>query len=357
MAGDNQHFIPQFLQRGFSSHREGKTAYTWVFRPGSSPINERIKDVGTGWQFYTEPNDTVVDDTITTAENRFANLANRLKSCPSGPVAESGIPEFLVHLEVRTRHLREVFLAGGRYTISRLLEMMADTDAFIALILKRIAGDPLYIRSLVMDEANKAQLNPRDHNALVAMAMKSAESMIPSFLEKLKPAIAQHVSELRTELPTHLARAAKEGHLKALKKSIAPEVRSDWISGLSYSVHDISSANWILGDSAVLFQVDGSRPFRGISDAGNDVRAVFLPLTSQRILVGERIATAWDHMALKRQFARCSFEYFVGHENTRENVTLAEEIGVDAAPMTLEQLDDLALEVFRGFGDPANGHA
>jgi hypothetical protein len=62
MAGDNQHFIPQFLQRGFASQKIGKTAYTWKFSIGELSEELKIKEVGADLHFYTEPNDTVVDD-------------------------------------------------------------------------------------------------------------------------------------------------------------------------------------------------------------------------------------------------------------------------------------------------------
>jgi len=352
MAGNNQHFIPQFLQRGFASHKQGKTAYTWEFRSNGNPLNEPIKDVGAEWQFYTEPNDTIVDDKITHAENQFGNLANRLKACQAGPVSEPTIPQFIAHLEVRTRHLRRAFLDSSNYIATRLLNLIADTDTFVSLIQRRMANDSQWLRSLFIEEIKKQTNLPRDLNAHVNKCMKSAGTMIPILLELQKPAIAEAVALLKVQLPSRFEKAIKSGHLRALKQPINPEARSDQFMSLHFRVIETSGVNLILGDSAVLFRIDDSRPFRPYTEKNNKVRAVFLPLTPNRLLIGEQETTDWDCMAIKRQAARCSLEYFIAHENTPENNNLKNEIGTDAALLTEAELEDLALESFRQIEKP-----
>ncbi len=51
MAGDRHHYIPQFLQRGFSSHSSGKQFFTWVYRKESKPYNPNIINSGVKQSF------------------------------------------------------------------------------------------------------------------------------------------------------------------------------------------------------------------------------------------------------------------------------------------------------------------
>jgi hypothetical protein len=352
MSGIRHHFIPQFLQVGFASHSVGDESYTWVFRLASAPYNPNIRNSGLERRFYAENGDTTVDATITDAERAFSALVLRLKNNPAGPIVETELPHVIAHLEVRTRHLRESFLRGGTYLVDRLLSFMSDADAVAALIERRMANDPAWVRGLVAEEMMKRGVPAHNIGPALDAIMPSAEQLIPVFLARAKPHFASLATSMRSIMPRVLAEAAKTGHLRALKQTIHPDLRVAAYSPLHFRIEEVRGTNLILGDSAVLFALDGPRRFRPFTDKHDVVQGVLLPLTPTRILIGEREPTNWDYTLIKRQTARCSLEYFIAHENTVENQVLKDQIGADAAPLTQEQLDSLAFETFKNLEAP-----
>jgi len=352
MSGNNQHFIPQFLQRGFASHKLGKTAYTWAFQKNQDPLNERIRDIGAQDAFYTQADDTTVDDVITQAENHFGNLVNRLRTYPAGPVFEEEIPGFVAHLEVRTRHIRKSFSENASYLVLRLLDFISDTDRFVAVIQRRLANDPLWLRSRIIAEVRKQPQPPRDLSSHVNRLMKVARASMPAILEAQRPSIAMTAILLKAQLPLLLERSAKDGHLRALRNSIQPEARSRMFTELKFRVVDVAPSDFVLGDSAAVFCVSGVRPYRPYTEKGDSISAVFLPLGPHRVLIGEHEIAEWDYSMIKRQAARCSLEYFIAHENTAANRALESEIGLDASLLTESELEGIAVESFRQFEAP-----
>jgi hypothetical protein len=122
MAGKRQHFIPQFLQRGFASHVLGDEVFTWVYRKGAKTFNPNIKNVGVEGFFYSEEDDQKLDDTITKAEGHLAHIVNILRL--EGDVHHTDseeVAQLIAHLEVRTRHLRQSFFTTGNRLLNELL--------------------------------------------------------------------------------------------------------------------------------------------------------------------------------------------------------------------------------------------
>lgn len=130
MAGERQHFLPRFLQRGFASQVQGDKIFTWVYRK-DKPVSElNTSYVGVGRKFYTIDGDSEVDDMITDAENNtFAHLVKQLRESDVGPIETGSIPELLAHLEASSRLLRQVFVRAGDYLAARLIDFFEDRDA------------------------------------------------------------------------------------------------------------------------------------------------------------------------------------------------------------------------------------
>lgn len=353
MAGVRQHYIPRFLQAGFAARSENDAIFTWVFRRDREPYEGNSRHTGVERHFYTEGKDTEVDDAITQIEGDFSALTARLRVAPAGPIHESNLPRFLAHLEVRSRHLRETFRTSADYVLDRILTLMADENAFIDLLQKRMSRDPAWFRGLLVEELKKRDLTAGRSNALLDAYWPAIETHMPQLLADFRPAIRATVQSVRSILPEAVKRAVKDGHIKALKRSLHPPLRTELLSGLDYRLVELSPSPFVLGDSAVLFRVGGSRPFRPFVDKGDDLQATFLPLTPSRILVGERGRSEWDWSLIRRQLARCSLEHFIAHEDSPELRALQQEIGQDAFIMTPDELDAIAIESFQSMGQPA----
>lgn len=125
---------------------------------------------------------------------------------------------------------------------------------------------------------------------------------------------------------------------------MAPEARVQCYTGLSYSIAEPVDEPLILGDSMVLFHVDGAKPFKPLLDKGDTLNAAFLPLDAKTLLVGTTHGFEVKQRGLREAIARCSLEYFITTDKSNANDLLKEQIGIDAAPLTKEELEEIVLK-------------
>lgn len=338
MSGTRHHFIPRFLQEGFASHYSGEKAITWVHRKGVAPFNTNIINAGVEGHFYTTEGDTTADDLITSAEGALGSLLDGVRSEDPEFLRDPQLPVLIAHLEVRTRHLRESFLKTGELLASRLIEFLADEDAFAGYMTRKLERDPTILRSSLAEEFVKRGI-PMNH---LDSVLHLATPLIPALIQAQRADFPRLAAQLRDALPTIIKTAAKSGHIKALQSTIAPELRVQRYAQLTFRIARVSNMPLILGDSAVLYAVEGPRRYRAFLDADTDLSAVFLPVDSQRVLIGSHEGTVTDVPPdLSNAIARCSLEYFISAENTDQHEALRDQIGAEAHMLDQSEIEDI----------------
>jgi hypothetical protein len=169
--------------------------------------------------------------------------------------------------------------------------------------------------------------------------------MLPALIEQSKPMFRQLAEYLRSFLPKRLEDAVKSGHINVLKKDTLPDVRIQQYKDFTYEVVEIRESGLILGDSAILFNVDGSRPYKTFLEKNDIMNAVILPLTPNRFLIGACEDFAVSEHNWPEAIARCSLEYFIANENSDANRLLQESIAEDAALITKAELEEIITEI------------
>jgi hypothetical protein len=340
MSGKRQHFIPRFLLKGFASHKINDEIYTWVYRKDSNPFNTNIINIGAEGYFYSNGNDTQADDIITKAEETFSFLVKKLRDGPLGYVNNPQIPNMIAHFEIRTRHLRESFLRTGNYFVSRLIDFMNDEKDFIEYLERTFRNDPSLLRKALEKELKKQGIP----QGTLEPSLKLTYRHLPTIMKQLKPYLRQFADYCRVNLPETLSKAAKSGHIRALKENISPEVKANQYKDLIYRVLEVPQGGLILGDSIIIFKVEGSKLFKTFLEKKDVLNAVILPLNSRKILVGTQRRFNISEKLLPEAIARCSLEYFVAEEDSDTNLYLQKQIGEDAYPLTKEQMEDIITE-------------
>src|ERR1051325_10232778 len=110
MSGKRQHILPRFWQNGFASRVQGKKIFTYVYRKGGNHFETTVENVGLENYFYGKPGEISADEEITKIEGGYAQLTTQLRNEPDGArVTDLRVPDFVAHLTVRTKQLREFF--------------------------------------------------------------------------------------------------------------------------------------------------------------------------------------------------------------------------------------------------------
>ncbi len=344
MGGKRQHFIPQFLQEGFASRRTKDRTFTWVFRRGSSPFETNIVNVGVESQFYTEEDDRKVDDLITTAEDSFSMIVRNLRNGETSSLSGSEVPKLIAHFETRTRHIRQNFLELGNFAVSSVLDKIKDEDFFADWARKKIRNNPEMIRSSLTRELKDQQLSQESLDLLTKFSM---QYLVPRIIDLNKSKFSELVDTLKPLLMEKLVQGAKSGHIKGLKQTSASEAKIQIFENLTYKVHVQRGDPLILGDSILVFHVDGPRSYKTFLEKEDKLKCVYIPLDSKHMLIGVNKGFIPELNDIQEITARCSLEYFISTDNSTQNQNLHEKIGIDAHLLTREEMEMLVEDAFK----------
>ena len=122
------------------------------------------------------------------------------------------------------------------------------------------------------------------------------------------------------------------------------ELRMKRYEKFVFMVQEIQEGNMILGDSVILFQVSGNRPFKSFIAKDDEINMILLPLSPKRILVGSQKKYEVLPSNLRQVIARCSLEYFISASNETALDDLKEQIGKDAPIFSEEEMDSTIME-------------
>jgi len=343
MGGKRQHFVPRFLQSGFGSHRNGDEVFTWVYRKGAATFNTNVANVGVEGLFYTEGDDPYVDDLITEAESDFSKLVEDLRAANPGVIRDpTPLARFIAHLEIRTRHLRETFLRAGSFMVSGIADFMADESAFLDYLERTLQKDPSIMAKAASEEVAKHGWPEGVRDLLLDLAPKMMPVLMQSYVGPMLPQLAK---VLRERMPQVLKDAAKSGHIKGLKRAIAPEAKVQRYQSLTYSVVETGGPRLILGDSILIFAIDGVRRYKTLLEKDDTLLGVYVPIGGTRVLVGAPQLIGSLPVSLYEAIARCSLEYFISDEASDTNEALKEAIGTDAALLTRAEMEAIITDV------------
>jgi hypothetical protein len=251
----------------------------------------------------------------------------------------------IAHLEVRTRSLRENFLQAGDYVIVRVLDFLSDKEAFAVYLEKSLRANPSMLREEFSKELTRRGLPLELLDTLITITTP----IIPNMIEQQKSTFPAMAAQLRKLVPDALKQAAKTGHIRALKKSIAPEPKFDRYKALFYSIEAATDSPLILGDSIVVFSVEGEKPFKSYLDKDDFLNAVYLPLGLDKVLIGTRPGFDGGQNCLAEAIAGCSLEYFIASECSERNDSLKNRIGIDAGIITQEELETLVDDLISNY--------
>ncbi|MDO4247409.1 MAG: DUF4238 domain-containing protein [Neisseria sp.] len=309
MAGKRQHYIPQFLQRGFAIEGDKKKAF--VIRAGKAAYLSNIQDIGVEGYFYTEGEDVLVDDLITEEENLIAPIINDFRTCLNGEVLPSeSAAKIVAHFEIRTRHLRMNYLQGIKNMVQQISRIFfEDEKNFFTYLRNQIIND----NNFIAEQINSYGMIPNHQKKMWIEIIKRNPDLIIQNLPK--DLLIDMAKRLRQEFSDdYLIKKIKEGHIKALKQTIAPDEKIAIFSKLSFKIVEIKD-KLFLGDSIVVF-VNSEGRWRPFYEKGDKLKSIVIPLSKNKYLFGtiDKTDRTYPSEQLRKMLASCSLEFLISPE-------------------------------------------
>jgi hypothetical protein len=348
MAGIRHHILPRFLLKGFASKVVGQEVFTWVYRKEGKIFEANIINVGVEKHFYGKEGELNVDDEITDVERGFAILLDELRRNDNAyEIHNPKMAEFVGHLSSRTKHPRDSLIETTGVLTNILTSYLADQNRFRSWILEYYKRHPEVMKKGLDDALQKMQL-PRHQKLILKqrMLMILRPELVVSQMDKDIPQYALMFSALGPMLLEKIPVMAKEGHIKTLAKSLIPEPRVEDYRKLNWFVCK-SDEPLILGDVGCLFEVAGKKKFISLSGKEDDLKNIYLPISSDTLVVGAAsIAMPQvDFKSINENSAKISREFFVCRKSFPDMQQLLTILGTEAEIFSNDEIEQLVREV------------
>lgn len=332
MAGQNQHYIPQLLQRGFAAKvTKGGNHHVYVFRKGISPHLKGTASIFVSRDFYGPPDDTSLDDTISEMERRvvaFIECARAAISCM--PLGKSEDAESLIHqMSIRGKWIRDFGSRAMSMIVEPVVNAMATPEGVVGLLIDRCRREPLFLANEL--EKQLATFSGRSllpGEKIAARALADSLLGKPSLMaEILGPVVIPDAALFKGMIPD----AANRGHTAGLIQAFGPKSSPfrDYVNGLTWEIAPTSS-RVVLGDCGPLFFDNVGSVLGPIGATERSSAAgLLLPLGATVLLVG-RVAVGEvlpDVRDINRASAGWSSEAFIASTLDEETHQLHASIG------------------------------
>lgn len=343
MSGRKQHYIPQFIMRGFSESGSGKYAQVKVYRRDNS-FSTSTEGVGAEREFYSKLNndEQTLDDMITNAETEYEEIHRTLLQASVNDTVDSKrVARLLAHLSIRGNNIRDSLSTGGRYAIATATEAFSDSDTCKQL-LGLSGSEPSQklkekLDNLYNENRAKVRTARMSRHEFRKFAFNHAKQNWDVAFRDFLPSISFGSAVL--DFPTFAA----EAHNDILQKNIEPEVRVAAMESFAWRIIE-TDAELILPDCLGLAhdEEEGPTPlaFAGVKD----LKGVVFPLTPTKAVCGGIYLadSLLDVLLPKFQTfaAHSSWEFFVAAPKTQIDQSTQRLIGGKIAKTITSSIEE-----------------
>jgi Protein of unknown function (DUF4238) len=349
MTGRNQHHIPQFFLRGFGVPTSGRPKKIWLFEKGQDPCLAEIKRTASAVDFYSPPSadgSPTLDGKMTDLETPQARCVAEVRAISVGQSVDANVAAGIVaHLAPRASHIRATFEHGIKGILTGAIAAFTDTKNVERLLgLNADAPSDRFrekISKTLKDDERFAQVGLPEP-VLERVAFRLAKEHFGHSFEAELPAISSALGRLMSAAES----LARDAHNKALDSVIDEDVRQELLATFVWSVEAAPAAGAVLPDCVALGVRDGPASCPFMLASNDELRAVVMPVSSQKLLVGRRSGAALpDLIRVNEDAAACSHSFYVAGSNAMVLAELSRLIGRRSLAVVDEALEG-ALEEF-----------
>lgn len=333
-SGPNQHFLPQFLQRGFSLAGKRKNPFVFFFQRNGSITERQINSIGADEYFYGHPSESAVDEELKKWESRFGSMVAQLRKIRvSQAVSDPLMPKLFAHMAIRTKNLRDSFSDAA----DRAMHGLADQS--------ETPEGQAYLQRQLDAEMSK-QLNQEPVRSLIAQmpptARKQLMEQIVSFKEGLNLTEQFGLKVRQIAGIVDFAKIAGDAHVKSLANFEGGMPRRiDVLQPLNWFLNVQPPGTYVLGDIAVMAQHQQDDLLQSPLKEKDTPYAIFLPLSDKHLLVGsiDEASRSINPESVNESSAELSIDFFIASRNGGREQSYATRLGNRDGLLTNDEFD------------------
>lgn len=212
----------------------------------------------------------------------------------------------------------------------------------IVILLNNYFNDPLKIIPYISHDLKELGF---DDHAVFLFAKKVHLTFLEKGFRKFIPNIDNFILQFKNQIKNNLDEIIKKSHINAMTENLIPNWKIEEYSSLKYKIIELKN-NIPLSDSAVLFHVDNpNRQYKPLFEKGDNLIAIILPITKNKVLIGYRYEYEFDFVNTKHAIIEASYEYFISSENNDELIEASNNIAKNAYLIDSQSIDNIINEV------------
>lgn len=289
MAGKRQHYIPRLLQRGFLHDSPDEAERTWLHRRDVEARLVGIRDIGVEDWFYSRRSadgSPTLDDQITDIERIVGPIVGRLRaSAPGASIDPVEAAQTVVHLVMRTAHLRKIISVGMTNLTFEIGSIFTNPERLAEMIGLTGSAPASAVLEAIRDSASELAAE----GVPIAFAERAFAFLLREFGEWLITQSIEMLGPLFPQLLSELVGKVRSAHNSVLAAS--PD-NNGWLIALTAFEWTIEVGTDLILSDAVALAREDSGPFRPFLLAkAVDSRAMVMPVSSDRLLVGRAVGS------------------------------------------------------------------
>lgn len=289
-----------------------------MYRKGACGIEVNITNVGVEKDFYGRKDESDLDERITADEGQYARLLDDLRSRESveARVTDQNIAKLIAHLCLRTRQLRQSALSAFDFGLKGIQDHLTQADVLRTIVQTGIGPDGDIRKGVAARLVASGMESEQAEEAI--RQLFTTPGVLDELLRDCVPQTLTSMNELVNTYRSMLPQATRAAFIDSLSRNLEPEQRIEVYGKYNWFLIRATSP-LLLGDSACVFETGGTRRFKTLNDPDDDVKRIFLPVSSDRLLVGTPTPyrPEIDLRNLNKAIARCSHEFFVSSKCLR----------------------------------------
>ncbi|HCQ8774606.1 TPA: hypothetical protein OMH15_004513 [Escherichia coli] len=299
-----------------------------------------VENIGLENKFYSHYGDSSVDKKITENETySYSRILNSLVDGTYNLGNRKYLAEFIYHMEIRTKNLRENMIDSWAYFGEQLKNRLLDKGTLIDYFQR----NPKTIKELLQNELNKLPIPASLHEQYNSMFFDNVQLWLPNAAEKI---LSTLVPKFEKEIISKIPEIVKKVQLDVLVSS--EDKKSNIYKNMHYKVLK-TNQSLILGDSIVIFEVSGERNFKPFYESNDDLKCIYIPLDSYSLLYATPNPEDKPNVdGINKAIAQCSFDFFISKFHSDECQIFRSEIGKNAFIVTTEYIDEILSKIITG---------
>ncbi|WP_300527705.1 DUF4238 domain-containing protein [Maricaulis sp.] len=311
MAGRKHHFIPRFFLKGFGAPE--KPTHLWRLTQAGEPKLVNMTNLAAQRDFYGAPGPDGTsedDDRITVYERSLIDTAEALRSVAKlDDQLSSNAARLLAHLLLRAKHLRVAMYELQSNLFNDIVETVSEPEFLKAQLFgadgrMHEALETGLLRELAHNNV-ATTLNVPTHvlQRIVRRVLREkADTLLASVETSFEP--------FREYLDQNGLDIAREAHLKALRRDLAPSKRTEEFAGLEWEIINSDSPSIILPDCIGLAVDRNGNWSPALLNNSRDQGAFIFPVSSRRVLVAHKgDGFEWNAETYAQQAMRLASEF------------------------------------------------